>query len=215
MSACRSSHPHFTLHTQTQTQFPMFSPVLIIACGGKSERMGIDKCLLNYHGLPQYLHLQKIFKPHFPEIYFSIRKEQFATFSAVENTIPDIDQFAGHGPISGLLSCATTFPDRSILFIGCDYPLLSVNDILKLTTDFKNENPTAYFNEFYEPLLAYYSINSLDILTSEFEKGNFSLQNFLAKISTNKILADDIRRIKSIDTKEEFDELLTEINKIS
>ena len=193
----------------------MLSSVLIIACGGKSERMGVDKCFLNYHGLPQYHHLQKLLKPYFPEIYFSIRKEQLTAFSSVENIIPDLEQYAGHGPISGLLSCASTFPDHNILFIGCDYPLINVDDVLKLTTDFKNDNSSAYFNEFYEPLLALYKHQCFVLLRTEFTKGDFSLQKILAQMNPNKLQAEDKRRLKSIDTKEEFNKVMAEIHKIT
>ena len=182
----------------------MHQPILIIACGGKSERMGTDKCLLDYHGKPQYQHLEELLKPHFPEIYFSIRKEQVISFDSCKNIITDNEKVAGHGPISGLLSCIEVFPKRNLLFIGCDYPLLLLEDVKKLTSDLLPESSSAYFDLYYEPLLAFYNKNCFKELISEYNNGNYSLQNFLNKISAIKIIADDKKRIKGIDTLEEF-----------
>ena len=46
--------------------------------------------------------------------------------------IKDEEQFAGHGPVSGLLSCFTAHPGTAILFSGCDYPYINRTEIERL-----------------------------------------------------------------------------------
>ncbi|MFZ7115922.1 MAG: molybdenum cofactor guanylyltransferase [Bacteroidota bacterium] len=178
------------------------TPILLIACGGNSLRMGSDKSQLNYHGKPQFLHLYEIAQPHFPEIYFSIQEKQEATFSAFPNVIVDSEKFAGHGPVSGLLSCHEKFRERSVLLIGCDYPFLTIDDILKLNSE-KDQTCSFYIN-LYEPLLTYYSKTSLDRIEDEFNSGQYALQDFLRRNSIKKITPDSPLRIKSVDTHEEY-----------
>jgi molybdenum cofactor guanylyltransferase len=187
----------------------MPTPIPIIVCGGNSERMGTDKYLLNYHGTPQFLHLANMLKPHFNEVWFSIQEKQKPAFDKYRNVIVDLKPYSEKGPISGLLSCLETIKGRSILFIGCDYPLLQIEDILKLSHD--NSETSAYFRKYYEPLLARYNPDIFESLKKEFTYGNFSLMKFLEKLNAKKILAEDQERIISIDTHEEY---LNTLNKI-
>ena len=178
------------------------TPILLIACGGNSVRMGSDKSQLNYHGKPQFLHLYEISLPHFPEIYFSIQEKQKFAFSAFTNVITDSEKFAGHGPVSGLLSGHEKFRHRSILYIGCDYPFLTIDEILKLRS--ADNQTCAFYNNFYEPLLANYSSESMDRIEVEFHSGKYSLQNFLQENSILKLTPDAPESIESVDTPDEY-----------
>ena len=186
------------------------TPILLIACGGNSERMGKDKSQLNYHGKPQYLHLSEISKPHFKSIYFSIQKKQLPYFSSIQNVIIDSEMFKGHGPISGLLSCYEINNNRSVIYIGCDYPLLTIDEILNLSSN--NDRTSAYFQKYYEPLLAFYTKESLISLEKEFYSENYSLQKFLEKTKAVKIIPQFPERIKSADTREEYNSILYNLN---
>lgn len=184
-------------------------PILLIACGGNSERMGTDKSQLNYHGLPQFQYLHQLLKPVFADIYFSIQKKQEALFSSIPNVIIDSERYSGHGPVSGLLSCKEKFKDRSILYIGCDYPLLLPEDILKLVSE--KTSTCAYFIDKYEPILAFYTAESLELLERELEAGNDSLREFLQKIEAVKIKPESKERIRSIDTPSDYENAIRKI----
>lgn len=190
----------------------MSSTILVIVCGGNSERMGTDKYLLNYHGSPQFLHLTKILSPYFNDIRYSIQEKQIPAFNNYKNTIVDLPPYSGHGPISGLLSSFEILKDHSILFIGCDYPLIDADDLLKLVN--KENRTSAYFDKYYEPLLAFYSANDHLVLKSEFSNGNFSLNKFLDKINARKIISDHPERLKSVDTRTDYDQIKALLNRI-
>jgi molybdopterin-guanine dinucleotide biosynthesis protein A len=92
-----------------------------------------------------------------------------------------------------------------------------MEDILKLKTVWENENSSvSYYNnetKFREPLLAIYHQKDLEKLVQFNNEGNTSLQNFLNKINAEKVNADSVESITSIDTKEAFEKTYKLINK--
>lgn len=176
--------------------------VCVIACGGYSTRMGKEKALLEYHDLPQFEYLIKLFSQTDLPTFLSIRKDQKINYDPFPFIILDDDNYAGHGPISGLLSCIQKFPDKSIVFIGCDYPLLSIKEIEQLINS--SQNSSAFFNLNYEPLLAVYHPSDFNKIEERFESKLYSLNNFLNEIKATKLVAEHASNLKSFDTITEY-----------
>lgn len=172
--------------------------ICVIACGGYSTRMGKEKALLQYHDLPQFEHLNRLFSHTGLPIFLSLRKDQKINYQSFPFIILDDDKYAGHGPISGLLSCIQKFPDKSIVFIGCDYPLLSITEIEQLIHS--GENTSSFFNLNYEPLLAVYHPSDYKKIEERFESKLYSLNNFLTAINAKKLIAENPSNLKSFDT---------------
>lgn len=107
---------------------------------------------------------------------FPFRKTRIF-FSSIPNVIIDSEKYSGHGPVSGLLSCKEKFKGRAILYIGCDYPLLLPEDILKLVSD--TTSTCAFYIDQYEPILAFYSVESLDLLEKNLNPEMILFVNFL------------------------------------
>jgi len=94
----------------------------LVLSGGKSTRMGQDKGLITYHGIPQRDHLYKILDEVCDRTYLSIRKDQKEAIAAEFNTIVDRNEY--RGPYNGLLSAHKAFPDVAWLVLACDLPLI-------------------------------------------------------------------------------------------
>lgn len=171
--------------------------------------MGSDKSLLIYHDKPQAYHLFQLLKQHFRHVYLSCNKLQAIHFDSSYQIIIDGKDYQNIGPMAALLSTWTSFPDKNILVVGCDYPLITAENLLKLYNSFtKNQFTSAYFNEdqnIYEPLLACYSCDCYPELLSQFQAGNYSLQFFLKRINAQKIIPQDARTIQSADTPEAYE----------
>jgi molybdopterin-guanine dinucleotide biosynthesis protein A len=182
--------------------------IAVIACGGESQRMGVAKSLINYHGVAQWQYLSEQCKAINLPVYLSIRKEQASDYPADCKLIIDQEHYKDHGPMSGLLSAFESFPDKAILYVGCDYPLIDRTDILSLVNSYNDVGTASYFGENYEPLLSIYSPACHKEMLNNFASGKFSLSHFLAEINAVKISPVDIRKIKSIDTIEEQKELM-------
>src|SRR5574338_179742 len=91
----------------------------LVLSGGFSSRMGEEKGLIRYHGFPQYQYAMQLLRQYCHRVYLACRPEQQHLFPGI-NIITDKDRYAGHGPISGILS-AFDFKHGDWLVLACDY----------------------------------------------------------------------------------------------
>ncbi|MBK9478844.1 MAG: molybdenum cofactor guanylyltransferase [Bacteroidetes bacterium] len=186
----------------------MYPIIGIVALGGKSERMGTDKSMLQYHGKAQWLHVFNLLSKLCDTVVVSCNRTQMSNFPKEITVLIDAPEFENYGPIAALLTAAKKYPEASYLLVGCDYPFLMLDD-LKLLLHNRNEsvNGIAFYNEaakLYEPLLAIYEQPILYKLSANFETGKVALQHFLSEISALKIIPKNKDTIRSIDTKNDL-----------
>ena len=127
----------------------------IVLAGGRSERMGHDKGLINYHGLPQREYLYNLLGGFTEKTYMSCRPDQANDFAGKFMAIPD--SISGLGPLGAIISAFREFPNHALLVVACDIPLIDKDAINSLLF---SRNPskiaTAFFNKetnFPDPLL--------------------------------------------------------------
>ena len=94
---------------------------VLVLTGGKSKRMGSDKSLMNYHGMPQYQWMAQTAAFLGLPVAVSCRQEQSrlfreAGFDAIE------DRVTGIGPLGGITSAFMHDPDSAWLVVACDMP---------------------------------------------------------------------------------------------
>jgi len=65
----------------------------LVLSGGKSTRMGEDKGLISYHGIPQRDHLYQLLNQDCDTTYLSIREDQKEEIAAEINTIVDKNEY--------------------------------------------------------------------------------------------------------------------------
>jgi molybdopterin-guanine dinucleotide biosynthesis protein A len=94
----------------------------LVLAGGQSRRMGTDKGLLEYHGIPQRDFLYEQLQPLCDQVFLSIRPEQRESLPLDKGYILDENQYKG--PFNGLLSAHHAFPEAAWLVIACDLPLV-------------------------------------------------------------------------------------------
>ncbi len=176
----------------------------VVACGGKSSRMGFDKSLINYHGKAQAYHLHDMMQELCKEVWLSCNtKQSESSFEASYNQLTDHPKYAHIGPMAALLTGFSKFGRANILLIGCDYPLLEKTDLDAFAAALKNDEPAAFYNPasgFYEPLLAYYPGNSFKDLQKRYAARNFSLQAFLKEHEALQFIPQQEHSMRSIDT---------------
>ncbi len=184
----------------------------VVACGGNSSRMGIEKCHLNYHGKPQCYYLYELMLPFCKEVFISCNTKQSTSFLSAYNIIVDKTEYGNHGPISGLLSAFSQQQTHSILFIGCDYPYINESVIEKLVScRNKNRSAISYVNEkmLFEPLISIYENSCLKELLRRFSEKKYSLKGLLENTDTLPIIPEKMKTIKSIDTPAEYQETMS------
>ena len=121
----------------------------LVLSGGKSTRMGKDKGLIAYHGIPQRDYIYKLLEEVCDQTFLSIRNDQVDAISKEFQVITDDDTF--RGPYNGILSAHNKYPNVAWLVLACDLPLIDVpslkelinaRDTTKLATSFAlKENP--------------------------------------------------------------------------
>lgn len=158
--------------------------VLILA-GGLSTRMGTDKALVCFEGLPMLLHVycvaQTLQAPiaivtPWPERYAALRLSE-ATFIA--------ETAVAQGPVAGLVCGLENISSAWVLLLACDMPRLNrvvlrnwalrlsevSDDMLALVPRHDNQ---------WEPLCAFYRRRCLDSLRGYLDTGRKSFHQWFA-----------------------------------
>ena len=145
----------------------------LVLSGGKSTRMGADKGLIQYHGVPQREYLYDLLSQVCEATFLSIREEQKMDLPGEMKTIVDLNEY--RGPYNGLLSAHKMYPDAAWLVLACDLPLMGLDalkeliearDFEKMATAFAvKENPLP------EPLCAIWEPHAFHESLSYLESG--------------------------------------------
>ncbi|WP_118976685.1 NTP transferase domain-containing protein [Taibaiella koreensis] len=163
----------------------------VVVCGGRSSRMGQDKSLIAYHGLPQRYHMAGLLQPFCDQVLLSLNSRQ-QDHSGAFPILTDTDPYLDAGPVAALLSATAAFPGHSFLLFGCDYPLLEARELGRFVQMLRPEAlAVAFYNEaagLYEPLLAWYSAGAAVLMEQQYREGQRSLQHFLKSIAADRYI---------------------------
>ena len=127
----------------------------LVLAGGKSERMGKDKGLIEYHGIPQRDYVYQLLEKFTENTFMSCRPEQQHEFGKDYKVLPD--SISGLGPFGAIVSAFREYPNHAWLIVACDVPLIDQDAIMQLVEE---RNPsklaTAFLNKetsFPDPLV--------------------------------------------------------------
>src|SRR5262245_13674468 len=133
---------------------PLFGLVL---AGGASKRMGQDKAALQYHGESQLQWTYRLLNQYVDQCFVSVRPDQ--RDDSTRASLPQIvDRQPGRGPIAGIETALSEYPDAAWLILACDLPFLSEatlqnlikhRDVSKIATAYRSAH-----DGFPEPLCA-------------------------------------------------------------
>lgn len=155
----------------------------LIMAGGESHRMGSNKALKAYHGIPQYEYVANQIRAFDSSPLLSSN----VLLDYEGEQLEDIFPYKGNGPISGVLTAFERYPYMGLLTVGIDYPMLSITAIQTLITTYRIRNQSVCLMNketgFLEPLLAVYHPRDREKLVQEFSDGNYSLRSFLEEVA--------------------------------
>ncbi|MEO6252574.1 MAG: NTP transferase domain-containing protein, partial [Ferruginibacter sp.] len=144
--------------------------------------------------------------PFCERVFISCNESQAITIDDGYHFIKDDPAFSNMGPMAALLTVFNKFPKKNILFTGCDYPFLTVDELQRFLDGFGNEL-SGFYNakaDVYEPMLALYPASLVEQLRNMYEAHQFSLQHFLKDQQAAKYLPKDKKTMISVDTHEGF-----------
>jgi len=175
----------------------------LILAGGKSTRMGIDKALLDYHGMPQYQYVNNLLHAHVSEVYISCRPDQ--TF---DTDIPRIeDQYKDIGPLAGVLSAFKHDSTCAWWVVACDLPYVDADALSFLVSQRDASREATFYIDpdtlFPEPLLTIFEPSIYPELLEAYQGGLTSLNRILLNAKAKRVKPSDPRILRSINTKDE------------
>lgn len=191
-------------------QFPLHA---LLLAGGYSTRMGMDKCLIAYHGVPQHVYLAKLLEEVTDAVFISCRPDQVidTPLTKIIDTTNDI------GPMAGLLAAFDYNPEVAWIVVACDMPLVDKAFLSELIHKRDVSKQAAYFidpsTQKPEPLLAIFEPAIISLLKSQVEQADYSLNRLLQQCDGNAILPSDAKKLMSVNTKAEYDEIITLLKK--
>ncbi|MFM2207070.1 MAG: hypothetical protein RL213_1045 [Bacteroidota bacterium] len=186
---------------------PLFGLVLT---GGESRRMGTDKALIDYHGLPQEERMRELLLKCCEQVFVVGKRP--ADLNQIHR-LTDLPHLNGMGPAAGLLTAADRFPEVAWLVAGCDYPYLEARGLIQLVAHRSPEyDGVAFVNpdtQLPEPLVAIYEPSLVRQLPGRVKEGDSSLRRLLASARVRLIVPENRNWIMSVDTPEEEEQVRT------
>jgi molybdopterin-guanine dinucleotide biosynthesis protein A len=191
-----------------QNQQPKLNGLVLI--GGKSERMGTDKSLLDYHGKSQREHVLKMLQPFCEAAFLSCN----ATQSVEIESSKIEDRFLGIGPMGGILSAFQSAPDKAWLTVACDMPHLNT-DVLHYLIEHRNPSKlaTAFVNieeGFPEPLLTIWEPKAYPVLLQALSMGISCPRKVLINSEIELLSIPNPGALKNVNDPEARQEVLTQ-----
>jgi molybdenum cofactor guanylyltransferase len=166
----------------------------VILAGGKSTRMGTDKALLPWQGMP-------MLKRVYTVAQHCCTKVEILTpwLDRYRELLPDAifkrEQQPGTGPLIALAQILGQVQTPWLLLLACDLPLLDSVTLQGWIKQLPATDPAwayvPYGNDRWEPLCGIYHVNALPSLQTFMADGGRSFQRWLNQIPAVPLGVDD------------------------
>lgn len=186
----------------------------LVLAGGKSTRMGKDKGLIPYHGMPQRDYLYHLLSRVCDRTFLSIRPEQQNDFSDDMEIIVDENKYKG--PYNGLLSAHQKHPKVAWLVLACDLPLIDLKSLQELIAA---RDPNTMATSFAqkadplpEPLCAIWEPKAFETSLAYLESGNGTCpRKFLINNEVKLVFPLDSNVLLNANSEEEYKEAIVKL----
>ena len=174
----------------------------IVLAGGSSARMGRDKALIDYHGLPQWQHCAQLLDSFCDSVYISKNRQQTWKIPAHYSEL--IDSETAEGPFHPWYHLAQLDANASWLIITCDLPYLNSSCIDFLIKHRSLDAEATCFQvsdeNFPDPQITLLSHIGAQNATEAYRSGTRSPRRFLQSIQTHTLLPPDSNWLQSANT---------------
>jgi len=184
------------------TRAPLYGLVL---AGGESRRMGRDKALLDYHGLPQLEWAWRLLSRHCAHAFVSVRAAHAA--DGARAALPRIvDGELGAGPIAGIAAAQAAHPQAAWLVVACDLPFLG-DRVLTHLIERRGAHPVTAFRSAHdglpEPLCAVFEPASRAALVEFIGAGQHCPRKFILRTGVPLLELPETGALDNVNTPEE------------
>jgi len=182
----------------------------LVLAGGKSERMGKDKGLIEYHGMPQREYIYNLLDGFTEKTFMSCRPDQVEELGEKFNTLPD--SISGLGPFGAIISAFREYPNHAWLVVACDIPLIDQQTILELLQKRNPSKPaTAFYNRetnFPDPLVTIWEPKAYPRMLHFLSLGYSCPRKVLINSNTEIISPENPDVLLNANSPEEYDQVM-------
>jgi molybdopterin-guanine dinucleotide biosynthesis protein A len=186
-----------------KTRPPLYGLVL---AGGKSQRMGRDKGLIDYHGKPQREYAADLLTHFCEKTFLSCRPEQLPGMDSEYPAL--VDTFMELGPFGAILSAFREYPDHAWLVVATDLPLIDKTTLAQLAAKRNVSKMATAFqspaNEFPEPLITIWEPRSYPVLLQFLAQGYSCPRKALINSEVELVEAANPDALKNVNHPEEL-----------
>jgi len=185
----------------------------LILAGGKSQRMGSDKALLQRDGQSQLAHMHALLGEQADKVFVSARPDQAGD---PERGRFDLlfDNYADIGPVAGILSALEAYPEVDWLVVACDLPNIDRETLRYLLKNRSGQQPFTAFrsshDELPEPLCAIYSAGSGELVREFVDAGVVCPRKILIRSDTCLLQQPNPQALDNINTPEDLRQSILE-----
>lgn len=172
----------------------------LILAGGKSSRMGSDKTLLEFRGLPSITHfLFERLSDIFVDIKIASKQAKFNP--ELPLLIDEFDEFAPIFVIANL----DKYYSEPVFIIAADTPFVSAQTIYELA-NLKAKIAVARDRQFTHYLCGFYHPSVSQTARDMIKNGDFRLANLVKICGYESIEFKDFKQFFNINTKADYEE---------
>lgn len=168
----------------------------IILAGGKSSRMGSDKGLVEYAGIPLVQYSINACREITGEIMISANNPEYGRFG-----FPVVsDNFPGIGPIGGLEAALSVSKTGINMVLPCDMPGVSA-ELLNLLLRYGEAGKTLVIRDMggkVYPVLGLYPSSALPVIREQIKLGDYRMTSLLAKLDAGTLTAASGTKLDNI-----------------
>ena len=177
-----------------------------------------DKADLEFHGKKQSVYCYELLKKFCEQVFISSRDDQREQEGIREfPQIHDQTPYLNIGPLGGILSAMTQYPQVDWLVLAVDLPFVSEQTVKYLMENRDtNKEATAYTSTsdgLPEPLCAIYESHSRPSLMAYFHEGKLCPRQYLKGADTKLVDQTDKKSLDNVNDPEEYKKALEILGK--
>jgi len=182
-----------------------YEAAAVILAGGRSERMGRDKTMIEIDGRPLVQRVRDQLQPHFSELLISANeatKFAFLGERVIEDIVPD------QGPLAGIVSALRATRYSINLVVACDVGEIALRLVRRLIRMAERSCADAvvprYDAAHTQPLFAVYRKSALPGLEQALTQGTWSVREALKSCDVHYLDLADLEAPSNLNTTEDY-----------
>lgn len=179
----------------------------LILTGGKSARLGKDKYLIDYHGVPQVQYLYKLLVSLGLETFVACSKAQEDDLKQDFPLI--VDKFKEIGPMGALSAAFEKEPSVAWLVVACDLPFVNEETISALIEARSRKHLLTTYqdfkSDFFETTISIYEPQVDVVMKGAYTVEQYSLRRAIDHSQIKIIQSNSSNELFNANTQEEVD----------